>query len=972
MPFLCGIIEGFYGRPWTTEQRKELFNRIETMGMNSYMYAPKDDLKHRAQWRELYTVEEADHLQSLITAAKENNVHFYYALSPGLDICYSNQKEINAIKHKLDQVKHLGADGFALLFDDIEAAMSEQDEQKFSSFAEAQVAVANEVFFHLEQPVFMFCPTEYCESRAVPNLQDSDYLSTIGKKLAPDISIFWTGPRVISRQITAEHLETIGRILRRPPLIWDNLHANDYDTKRLFLGPYAGRSSSIKNLVAGILLNPNCEFEANFVPMHTLGQWSRCSGGDASCSADIKPPASCDLDASILRHRTLSVDEEINALKQNQYHPLLALSAALDAWVPEVAAPRVAFATTRIPPTNIALPGEDAAIESDANGENNPERLSLLAPAFPPNNVLLLEGSVAEEEALLVLAPGAVANCSSSTHQSVQAAAVNAVNSLTDDYSEPMELAPPNVALTDANLQLVASDQLDKMPEECAQSSTMLVDDSTKCSCEPQEASSSSVPGDELMQVDRDQVSCSGKTLAGSTASSPAASVSRTASLDRQHCSNSSISTLNRHDLEMLVAFFYLPFEKGVLAAQILNDFCWLKSNVAIRIHATECDHEWTCRSAEFGKLCRSVCDLCVKLVGCANRGFVYDMYPYVWELQGLLNCMNAFVCWLGQLEATDLKLASQDASVPNGCGGKFKFLKSECIEGEPWLVRGGLTTECQRLLCLEAVPDLFLCRTPFPPCGRIFRARPYNHENEQDRQSIYNLCQSLCMDQLSDSSDWTESVSNDPDVARIVNDLLGDRIVGAFLESETKSLAFVCEEMMEQQHSIVGFGFCALNCENFIASYETEFLSKMRQKYSAKETAQKIEKSSKNTSKLLKDVIKSFSVNNQTNQHDFRHFGNFCQKPCTSLLCVAFRHDVLETSAPKRLFVPLSAALKYSGVASIVCQASSNDKLTRELYNRLGFNVLYPMGSEENENLEENGSDRDEGSDLIFYGRSF
>lgn len=30
--------------------------------MNSYVYAPKDDYKHRAFWRELYTVEEADHL----------------------------------------------------------------------------------------------------------------------------------------------------------------------------------------------------------------------------------------------------------------------------------------------------------------------------------------------------------------------------------------------------------------------------------------------------------------------------------------------------------------------------------------------------------------------------------------------------------------------------------------------------------------------------------------------------------------------------------------------------------------------------------------------------------------------------------------------------------------------------------------------------------------------------------------------
>ena len=25
--FLCGVVEGFYGRPWTTDQRLELFHR---------------------------------------------------------------------------------------------------------------------------------------------------------------------------------------------------------------------------------------------------------------------------------------------------------------------------------------------------------------------------------------------------------------------------------------------------------------------------------------------------------------------------------------------------------------------------------------------------------------------------------------------------------------------------------------------------------------------------------------------------------------------------------------------------------------------------------------------------------------------------------------------------------------------------------------------------------------------------------
>lgn len=35
-----------------------LFCRLKSLGMNAYLYAPKDDLKHRALWRDLYSPEE--------------------------------------------------------------------------------------------------------------------------------------------------------------------------------------------------------------------------------------------------------------------------------------------------------------------------------------------------------------------------------------------------------------------------------------------------------------------------------------------------------------------------------------------------------------------------------------------------------------------------------------------------------------------------------------------------------------------------------------------------------------------------------------------------------------------------------------------------------------------------------------------------------------------------------------------------
>lgn len=78
---------------------------------------------------------------------------------------------------------------------------------------------------------------------------------------------------MVSKDIPVESIEEVSKILRRAPVIWDNIHANDYDQKRLFLGPYKGRSTELIPRLKGVLTNPNCEFESNFVPIHTLATW---------------------------------------------------------------------------------------------------------------------------------------------------------------------------------------------------------------------------------------------------------------------------------------------------------------------------------------------------------------------------------------------------------------------------------------------------------------------------------------------------------------------------------------------------------------------------------------------------------------------------------------------------------------------------------------------------------------------------
>ncbi|CAG9537352.1 unnamed protein product [Cercopithifilaria johnstoni] len=424
--FLCGIVEGFYGRPWTADQRKDLFARMKRLGMNTYIYAPKDDLKHRAEWRQLYNSDEVELLQSLIQTARMENVTFVYALSPGIDIIYSSEKEIKALHDKSEQVRCLGCDAFALLFDDIDITLNDADKKQFSTIVMAQLTVANSLYEFLKCPHFFFCPTEYCESRANPSLEESDYLLTLGKKLVADIHILWTGPRVVSREITIEHIRRVAAVLQRKPVVWDNLHANDYDPKRVFLGPFAGRPVRLKDEIAGILLNPNCRYEANFLPFYTLAEWNKCHA-----DADVLEEAESDaiLEAGDVVPVATHIVE--NASPKRLYHPLKALDEGIKKWIEYFNAE---LSTNSHSSFSIKVAGAD--------------ELNELKPSTSSTSLVTRE----------LNGPDSIDNQTAIVYFNAENnSVIQPVNSMCSEYSEPMDLM--SATKDDTKPLLEASDQ---------------------------------------------------------------------------------------------------------------------------------------------------------------------------------------------------------------------------------------------------------------------------------------------------------------------------------------------------------------------------------------------------------------------------------------------------------------------------------------------------------------------------------
>src|SRR6476469_7058710 len=74
-----GIVEGFYGPPWTHDARCDVISFLAPRGLNAYVYAPKDDAKHRAEWRTPYDANERAQFRELAAHAQATGVRFGFA-----------------------------------------------------------------------------------------------------------------------------------------------------------------------------------------------------------------------------------------------------------------------------------------------------------------------------------------------------------------------------------------------------------------------------------------------------------------------------------------------------------------------------------------------------------------------------------------------------------------------------------------------------------------------------------------------------------------------------------------------------------------------------------------------------------------------------------------------------------------------------------------------------------------------------
>ena len=272
-----GIVEGFFGPLWSMAHRKAMFEFGAARGMNTYLYAPKDDPYHRERWTEPYPRNQWQALLQLIRQAQARRIDFVYGFHPGKGLCFSDKTPVRTLLAKASRFYDAGVRTFAVLFDDIPSNLdSNKDRKNFrQSLARAEGSWLQEI--QATQPwrdvEWWICPSYYTADPLLARLFgpfEPDFLEILGEYLPPNVACFWTGPSVVSKRISLSQAQKTAKRLKHRLLLWDNYPVNDLSMRdELHLGPLQGRDPKLPRAVYAYLSNPLLQERLSFIPLAT-------------------------------------------------------------------------------------------------------------------------------------------------------------------------------------------------------------------------------------------------------------------------------------------------------------------------------------------------------------------------------------------------------------------------------------------------------------------------------------------------------------------------------------------------------------------------------------------------------------------------------------------------------------------------------------------------------------------------------
>jgi hypothetical protein len=257
-----GYIEGYYGRLLSWSERELILDQLHRLAMNHYLYAPKEDICHRYQWRQAYSDDWQKRFRVFCDHATRKNVTVIAGIAPGLDYDFGQVgkgEDWETLLEKCRLLLSLGADCVALLMDDIHPEFTAKS-GSFIREGTAHAALANDLHAALSDDMhtpLILTPRLYADEVMSHDLMakgnnDHFYWPDLAQDLNSDIALLVCGKYVVSPDTSLDDTAmAVEGIVADRTIIWDNLYAHDYCPRRLFLGKWTGRHPN-----QHILLNP--------------------------------------------------------------------------------------------------------------------------------------------------------------------------------------------------------------------------------------------------------------------------------------------------------------------------------------------------------------------------------------------------------------------------------------------------------------------------------------------------------------------------------------------------------------------------------------------------------------------------------------------------------------------------------------------------------------------------------------------
>lgn len=265
--FHFGVIEGFFGEPWSPADRADYAAFLKDAGYRFYIYAPKADAHLRKRWREDWPKEAWSELEALRRRYREAGVLFGLGFTPYRLQTDYDAKAARELEDKMARLNELKPDLLAVLFDDVPGIRDD--------LAEVQCEIAHTAFAASDAEGFLFCPTYYADDPAFERTlgpMPNRYLEELGATLDRGVQIFWTGPAIRAKDYPEPRLADVTLKLGRKPFLWDNYPVNDGPKmcRHLHLRAFTGRRPHLNRTAAGLAANPMNEAQLSKIPLLTL------------------------------------------------------------------------------------------------------------------------------------------------------------------------------------------------------------------------------------------------------------------------------------------------------------------------------------------------------------------------------------------------------------------------------------------------------------------------------------------------------------------------------------------------------------------------------------------------------------------------------------------------------------------------------------------------------------------------------